>query len=836
MGKLYPKITANAAGVLLSLAVLPFPTFGQITPGTSLHSFFWTQDADESVLNGCYGYTKIGEYSNEEKGYLSTFWLSGYTWWQQLFSNTYINIALNTELSQPAQITRASGHFQNTEWITGLRRQGSNDYIRFHFPVLPLENSYGRYDYFTVDVNDTLDLEFYGAGDSIMVGTFVHKKPDERGAVNILGRNAIIVELTDANPLRIKSFRCNGTYKTLLNAYFQYDLNTFQKDKAWYGISIIDTLQNEPTIVVHSIAVGGAPQLQANSTTTISWQCNLPSEVDSFQVNVSYDNKRTWKRLGKTTSETTFTWKIDDIQTDSSFIRITAYTKNRTTASDQSEIFGITPNIAVHSIDIGGETQLKADSVYYISWQVDSPSDVDSCLIYASFDNRATWNTIGSTIDENGIDWTIPNLKADSIYIKVTAFGNNGKTYSDVSDELTILPEIAIISLKISSELPLNADADCKISWDLNFPSEVKYCLIEVSYDNKKTWDTVSEVDSGSSYTWTVPNLKSDSAYIKLKAYCTDGITISELTPVFEIVPEIVFSAIDVTDAEYIKADSVYKIHWDLNYPSEVDSCILRASFDNNKNWTDIGRTDSGSVFDWMIPNVLSDSTSIKIFAYQKNGHVTSIVSSMYGIIPHIIVDTLFVEGASPLKTDSTYEIRWELNFPSEVDSCRIAVSFDNQSTWEPVGQTDSGQVYNWTIPVLESDSAYFKITVFGTNGQVTSIVSDHVYGIDRGPGTANRLRRGREYAPSFNPVANGQELRIMYTLPKGASRISVSLFDLKGRQIEQTRQITGISAQIGSFPLMNSIKSGYYYIRFNAVFNNGKLPIVMTKKWLNIR
>ena len=140
---------------------------------------------------------KIGDYSNEQNGYVSTFWLSGYTWWQKLFSNTYIKITLNTEPSQPTRVTRASGHFQNIEWLTGFHRDGSDDHIRFFFPILPNGSGFGRYDYFTVDVNDTLDLEFYGAGDSIMVGSFVHKKPDNNGAVNILGRNAIIVELSD---------------------------------------------------------------------------------------------------------------------------------------------------------------------------------------------------------------------------------------------------------------------------------------------------------------------------------------------------------------------------------------------------------------------------------------------------------------------------------------------------------------------------------------------------------------------------------------------------------------------------------------------------------------
>jgi hypothetical protein len=104
--------------------------------------------------------------------------------------------------------------------------------------MLPQTVKYGKYDYFTVSVNDTLALQFYGAGDSTMVGTFVHKKPTVHGAINILARNAFIVELTNANPFRIKSIRCNGTHIKLLNSYLKFNLTRLKNNVAWYGIDI----------------------------------------------------------------------------------------------------------------------------------------------------------------------------------------------------------------------------------------------------------------------------------------------------------------------------------------------------------------------------------------------------------------------------------------------------------------------------------------------------------------------------------------------------------------------------------------------------------------------
>jgi len=229
MGKLYPKFNLNLTRGLQIVAVTFSLAFSAIPPETSFHSFFWTKNADETVQRGCYGYTKIGNYSEKDGGYLSTFWLTNYEWWQKLFVNTNIAITVRTEQGQPTKVTRASDQFKNVEWLTGFTRNGSDDNVRFYFPLLPQAKPFGSYDYFTVDVNDTLDLEFYGAGDSIMVGTFVHKKPDERGAVNILGPDAIIIELSTANPLRINTIQCNGEYKSLLNTYLNYDLDEFAK-------------------------------------------------------------------------------------------------------------------------------------------------------------------------------------------------------------------------------------------------------------------------------------------------------------------------------------------------------------------------------------------------------------------------------------------------------------------------------------------------------------------------------------------------------------------------------------------------------------------------------
>jgi hypothetical protein len=223
--------------LLVLLWLLPSEA-GVLTNGNKFSTFFWTAEkTTDTVKYGCYAYAHIA--GVETNKYRTVFWLN-YSWWEQLFLSPYMLFSITSNNGKPVAITRTQKHYDSTEWLTGFKRIGTNDSIKFYFPLLPVSSNYGRYDYFTVNVNDTADLEFYGAGDSVMVGTFVHKLPGPTGSVNILARNAIIVELTKSNPFRIKSLRFDATKLDLIKSYLTYDLTIFKKNVAWYGVDVID--------------------------------------------------------------------------------------------------------------------------------------------------------------------------------------------------------------------------------------------------------------------------------------------------------------------------------------------------------------------------------------------------------------------------------------------------------------------------------------------------------------------------------------------------------------------------------------------------------------------
>lgn len=309
------------------LFLLAFNVLGNFNQGDAIKAFFWFKSNEDSLKHGCYGYLQVDSVTIESEKYcFSTFWLT-YEWWFLRFSGDYAQTQITFNSSKPSCISQCSEHFSNVNWFSGFKLDDSSDSIRFYFPLQPQLSEYGRYDYFVVDIDSLLDLQFYGAGDNIMVGTFVHKKPDSLGAVNILGRNAFIIELTNSNSLRISSIRCDGEYDSLISLYLKFSLDSLKRDMDWYGIDILEIPESIPKIRVHSIDLEGTPPYLIGSNKNIIWKLDNKEEIDSCSVKISYDQV-TWESLGTTLIDTTFSWIVDPEVTQETIIKIIACGKH----------------------------------------------------------------------------------------------------------------------------------------------------------------------------------------------------------------------------------------------------------------------------------------------------------------------------------------------------------------------------------------------------------------------------------------------------------------------------------------------------------------------------
>ena len=332
-----------------SAAVVPV-----FNTGDSYCSFFWTQTTNEVAKYGYYGITKITgvDQSGASTIYSAKFRVDRCSWWQSLVMNIYGNINFVFNNTKPDSIDLCSSKFAAVSWLRSITgATDSNAYsIRFYFPVLPKDQPYSRYDYFTVLFNDSMDVQFQGISDSIITGSFINKRIPGSTTM-IYAKNAIAIQTTSANAFRIRSIQINGVYEKLVSSYLRFDLSALKKNAAYFGFNVIDTVIPDQVIQVKSVALSQASTLSADSTYRLTWSLSGASSVDRCSLSVSLDSGITWMSAGMTNgADTSVMWTAPHRESQHCFIKVLAIAQDGLKYFGLSQEFSIKINTPINSV------------------------------------------------------------------------------------------------------------------------------------------------------------------------------------------------------------------------------------------------------------------------------------------------------------------------------------------------------------------------------------------------------------------------------------------------------------------------------------------------------
>jgi hypothetical protein len=360
-----------------------------LSTGDSYCSFFWTQSTGDTFKIGYYGVLKIG---SQSQGALfttdsATFRLDRSSWWQRTVANVNTNIEFVFSTAKPDSIDLCSAKFAPVPWLQSITgKTDTAEYaIRFLFPVLPIGQNYGRYDYFTVRLNDTMEIHFQGINDTTLTASFVNQRIP--GSITkIYAKNAITVRTTATNSFRIRNIQIDGAYERFVSAYLRFDLSSLKKNAGFYGLALIDTTIAEQAIQVSGVTISGAPALSADSTYQLTWSMLGASNVARCSLYVSLDSATTWLAAGMTAGTlTAYQWTAPRIESQHCFIKVLAIDKNGQKYPGYSQIFSITlPSVIplkqppVNNYSLRG-TALTPTTIR-LAWSLAGPADtsVDS--------------------------------------------------------------------------------------------------------------------------------------------------------------------------------------------------------------------------------------------------------------------------------------------------------------------------------------------------------------------------------------------------------------------------------------------------------------------------
>jgi hypothetical protein len=294
--------------------------------------------------------------------------------------------------------------------------------------------------------------------------------------------------------------------------------------------AIFDTSDGVFTIVAHGITVtspNGGEIWYTGRRQTFIW--NFGGDIPEARIEYSLDNGRNWIVVRNDThNDGRFHWiPQGNIKSDSALARISD--ANNLSVFDVSDgVFSIDTKTITLTSPNGGETWL-AGSTQTIAWTNYGP--IDSVEIEFSLNTGTDWEKIAEIRNRGTYEWALPAATSNHALVRIN--GLRDSTATDTSDAVFYITD-AILSLTSPNGGEVwDADSTHVISWTTT--GEINSVTIEYSLDNGKNWNPIVIATSNhSSYEWTVPQVKSDSALVRISD-ASEGIPFDVSEQVFSI-------------------------------------------------------------------------------------------------------------------------------------------------------------------------------------------------------------------------------------------------------------------------------------------------------------
>jgi hypothetical protein len=431
------------------------------------------------------------------------------------------------------------------------------------------------------------------------------------------------------------------------------------------------------------LAPNGGEYWQAGTDETISW--NASSNISLINIYYSTDSGAHWTALISNYPATndSYEYSIPSNFASDNF-RIKIEDANNPFLRDSSS-HDLYVRWLYLQEPVGGE-HLQAGNVKTIKWT--NSSNVSNVRIDFSTDNGGSWNNIAMVTAASGqYDWTVNNLPTDSALVRI----------SDANSNLAILSGSEIFTISMLKILtPVNGGEvqggdTIAISW-LN-SDDIENLQLSYTTDGAN-WYAINSTPypaDSSRYDWILDNsICADSLFIMVSDFAFQSV--NDTTPKPITVKQISIS--NPAAGEQWQVGTTKQIKWNA---CGINTVTLQYSISKGINWTTIasGINASTGVYDWTIPNNISDSVIVKI-TDDSNAEINAV--SDYFEIYQPSVEIVFPNGGEFLQAGSNVTIRWT---SSLINYLNFEYSLDNGATWSTIANTvtASADTLVWNVP-----------------------------------------------------------------------------------------------------------------------------------------
>jgi len=463
----------------------------------------------------------------------------------------------------------------------------------------------------------------------------------------------------------------------------------------------------------------------------VSWNATDNIQMDSVLIYFSNNGGISFAYQGAVPSDSTqLHFNIPAGVTDSALIELVAKDIFGNEGIGYSDLFSVIDNTPpeITILVPVPETNYGTEDIINIEWEASDNVSLTWAEIYFSSDSSAQFEFIDSVNAElDSYEWQVPDSVVSSncrMSIEVSDYKNN--TSADTSCIFSIFdntrPVVTVLTPQEGFSIPEHEEIN--VTWNATDNIQLESVAIYYSKDGGYSGHLMGVVPADSNwFTFSIPPGVTDSATIRVKARDIYNNTGDDFSPLFSVTDNTPPS-VSIFNLTECSIDDTVEICWESSDNTGIRLHHIFFSDNNAQTFSLIDSVNgSENSYNWLVPNIASDSCRIKITSYDlvnlSDSDTSDIFSIVDGIPPQISI--LSPVGGFSIPEYEEITVTWNAYDNIEMDSVRIYYSNTGYSSFIYQGSvTGDSEQFNFDVPAGVTDSAQIKLVaedIFGNEG-----------------------------------------------------------------------------------------------------------------------
>jgi len=377
-----------------------------------------------------------------------------------------------------------------------------------------------------------------------------------------------------------------------------------------------------------------------------------------------------------------------------------------------------------------------------------------------------------------------------------------------------------------------NAGTKQLIEWTSSRVNSVK---IQLSTDAGSSWSNIesglpassaSQINGQGSYQWTVPKIKTDLGRLRVCDITNENINDTTWANFKITVPVIALALTNNLDGKAYGQKESVSLAWTK---TNIDSVSILFSSDNGANWNSVSSGQTGSNFQFAMPDITANKCYIRIISADDNGLISQTGPFSVGK-EELNVNT--PKAGDILCAGKDFIVSW--NYKNIAASkLLLQYSTDSGSSWQNIstvlGVDPWTSVFRWRVPTIEAPIAIVR--AIAKSDSTIAFVTGAMSIVNSANCSATNIQESNTILPQLsispNPLINGN-LSIKIVSSNLCNNAQLSINSINGESVHTIQKNLDLS--IGEHTINASLPqlpSGTYFV--SLICGQTKITVPLT-------